>query len=187
MLLPTLIKASPRIFLGPAPDLLAFSPGATVISLVATEQTYPNQLCLPLVDTLSPAGVPDRAELEAFLRDAHAIVARGPTYWHCHRGINRSGLALAAYLHLYGRQSITAAVARLRRLRSPLVLQNDTFVAALDAWYRAPDETPLERVDMGAVARSMGVEVVPRHLREPLPMPDGEGSVQPIELRLDNS
>ncbi|MCA9568287.1 MAG: dual specificity protein phosphatase family protein [Myxococcales bacterium] len=157
-----------------------------MISLVETTTRYPGQLCLPLVDTLSPSGVPDRAQLEAFLGEAHAAVERGPTYWHCRRGINRSGLALAAYLHLYGRQSITAAVARLRRLRSPVVLQNETFVAALDAWYRGPDEAPIERVDMEAVARALGVAVVPRHLRQPLPMPDGEGSVDPIELRLDD-
>jgi hypothetical protein len=161
---PTLVTNVPRLYLGPRPDLLASPPPGRVVSLCETVQRWPDQLRFPLEDTLLPRAVPDRAAFEAFLDEAHRAVVEGPTYWHCHRGLNRSGFALAAYLVRHQRQRVSAAIARLRRLRSPLVLRNEQFERTLRAWYGAPDE------------QTLGVRL------EDGDGPEGEGACEPIPM-----
>jgi protein-tyrosine phosphatase len=89
----------------------------------------------PLEDSLDAGNVPDRGELERFLAAVHKFAEDAPSYWHCHAGLNRSGLAVAAYLHLYRDLPIGMAIDTLRRSRSEMVLCNSTFERALREWY----------------------------------------------------
>lgn len=101
-------------------------------------------LVMPLLDLPEPELMPTREQLEAFLEAAHAHASREPTYWHCHAGLNRSGLAVAAYLHRYRRMRIGDAIRTLRVTRSPMVLSNHVFELTLREWYGGADEQALE-------------------------------------------
>jgi protein-tyrosine phosphatase len=102
---------------------------------------------LTMLDVPEAELLPDRAALESFLDAAHAHAAREATYWHCHAGLNRSGFAVAAYLHRHRGARIGEAIAGLRQVRSPLVLCNPTFERTLRTWYGGPDEQSFEPVD----------------------------------------
>lgn len=167
---PTLIKSDPSIYLGPRPDLVDSVPAAAIVSLCPTP--FGSDLLFEMVDRMSPRRVPERRRFEAFLAEAEVLTRAGPTYWHCHRGINRSGFALAAFLHLYRRQRISAAIARLRRLRSPLVLQNVVFERTLREWYGEPSERAFDPVD---VAHMSNVAVPTQARSTPVPQPPREG------------
>ncbi len=95
---------------------------------------------LALLDVLDPALVPDRSLFEDFLDGVHVHAQSRPTYWHCHAGINRAGLAVAAYLHRHRGLRISEAIAQLRARRHPVVLCNNVFEGALRTWYGDTDE-----------------------------------------------
>ena len=99
---------------------------------------------LPMLDLLEHEAMPTRADIERFLSAAHAYASYGPTYWHCHVGLNRSGIAVASYLHLYRGMRISEAIAHMRVSRSPMVLCNSTFEAMLREWYGGSDEQDFE-------------------------------------------
>lgn len=101
-------------------------------------------LGLPMLDALEPDLLPTRATVERFLQAAHPWASEQPTYWHCHAGLNRSGLMVAAYLHRYRGMRISAAIAHLRDARSPMVLCNSLFEGTLRQWYGGPDEQAFE-------------------------------------------
>lgn len=105
-------------------------------------------LGLPLYDCLDPELQPQRIELEAFLQTAHIQVSRRPSYWHCHAGLNRSGLALAGYLHLYHGMRISDAIDYLRERRSPMVLCNSSFERLLRTWYGTAEEQDFQSVPL---------------------------------------
>jgi protein-tyrosine phosphatase len=90
---------------------------------------------LPLLDLPDEAVVPKRAAFESFVDAIHAYAASEPTYWHCHAGLNRSGLAVAAYLHRHRGMPIGETIAMLRERRSPMVLCNLVFERRLREWY----------------------------------------------------
>lgn len=108
---------------------------------------------LPLVDVLDRSLSPTRATLERFLAQVHEEAEHQPTYWHCHAGLNRSGLAVAAYLHLYLDHRISDAIAHLRATRSEMVLCNHLFEGLLREWYGGPDEQAFQRFDLAAYLR----------------------------------
>lgn len=95
---------------------------------------------LPLVDVADEAAVPPRARLESFVDAVHAYAAHEPTYWHCHAGLNRSGMLVALYLHRHRELTISAAIRTLREKRSPLVLCNPVFERRLREWYGTEEE-----------------------------------------------
>lgn len=95
---------------------------------------------MPLLDLPDPELMPSREQLDAFLDGVHAHASREPTYWHCHAGLNRSGLAVAAYLHRHRGLRIGEAIDWLRAARDPLVLSNHVFERRLREWYGGPDE-----------------------------------------------
>lgn len=101
-------------------------------------------LALPMIDALDPAMLPSRQTVERFLATVHPYAADEPTYWHCHAGLNRSGLMVASYLHLYRGFRISDAIAHLRAARSPMVLCNSFFEQTLRQWYGAPEEQAFE-------------------------------------------
>ena len=105
-------------------------------------------LGFPLLDALDRSLAPDQATLERFLAGCHELVVEHASYWHCHAGINRSGFALAAYLHVYRGYRISEAIDHLRRVRSEMVLCNHLFEGLLRAWYGAPDEQEFQRVNL---------------------------------------
>ena len=105
---------------------------------------------MALLDVLDEAFAPARKQLEQFLDAAHLYAAHEPTYWHCHAGLNRSGLAVAAYLHRHRGLRISDAIERLRTRRTPMVLCNSRFEGMLRTWYGDDDEQDFEEVDMEA-------------------------------------
>jgi hypothetical protein len=130
---PTLVSEVPTpLWLGPRPDRVGLAP-PVVISLCRTPVAYAQQVTLLLED--HPGGLPERAIFEAFLERAHALASTGPSYWHCDRGMNRGGFAVAGYLARYRGWPIAPTIHRLRELRSPQVLENPRFRGALLAWY----------------------------------------------------
>lgn len=101
---------------------------------------------MPMLDVPEPELLPDRGRLESFLDAVHAHAGAEPSYWHCHAGLNRSGFAVAAYLHRHRGARISDAIRGLRGVRSPMVLCNATFERVLREWYGGPDEQALEPV-----------------------------------------
>lgn len=98
----------------------------------------------PLHDTLEPQWMPPRADLERFLGVVHRYTVDSPSYWHCHAGLNRSGIAVAAYLHLYRGLPIGESIAQLRDRRSTMVLCNGYFESLLRTWYGTDEERDVE-------------------------------------------
>jgi len=105
---------------------------------------------MPLLDVLDEDMSPARHHLEQFLSAAHLYAGNEPTYWHCHAGLNRSALAVAAYLHLHRGLRISEAIERLRSRRSGLVLCNSRFEGLLRTWYGDADEQAFDPVDAQA-------------------------------------
>jgi hypothetical protein len=105
---------------------------------------------MPLLDVLDDDLAPARHQLERFLEAAHLYAEHEPTYWHCHAGLNRSGLAVAAYLHRYRGLAIGEAIDHLRSTRTPLVLCNGHFERLLRRWYGTADEQAFEPIDVDA-------------------------------------
>lgn len=101
-------------------------------------------LGMPMLDVLDPELIPERAHFERFLQSVHLYASEMPSYWHCHAGLNRSGLAIAAYLHVYRGLRISDAITRMRAERSPMVLCNSLFEQTLRRWYGGPDEQAFE-------------------------------------------
>ena len=86
-------------------------------------------------DLESRSALPERESLEDFLAAVHVLAGKGSSLWHCFAGLNRSGLALAAYLHLYRGLPIREAIQLLREKRCEYVLSNKVFAQALIEWY----------------------------------------------------
>ena len=105
-------------------------------------------LALPMLDALDSDLMPSREDIERFVDVAHLYASSEPTYWHCHAGLNRSGLVVATYLHRHRGMRIGDAIERLRTARSPMVLCNSTFEGRLREWYGDPDEQDYEPFDM---------------------------------------
>jgi protein-tyrosine phosphatase len=99
---------------------------------------------MPLFDVLDPELMPERRRLEGFVDAVHTHAAHEPTYWHCHAGLNRSGLAVALYLHRHRGMRISDAIRLLRDRRTPMVLCNGLFERRLREWYGAEDEQDFE-------------------------------------------
>lgn len=101
---------------------------------------------LPMLDVMDPDLAPDRRSLEAFLDAVHSHARAEATYWHCHAGLNRSGLAVAAYLHRHRGVRISDAIRSMRQRRTPMVLCNSLFEGMLREWYGEDDEKAFEIV-----------------------------------------
>lgn len=108
---------------------------------------------MALLDVLDEDKAPTRSRLEQFLAAAHLYASSTPTYWHCHAGLNRSGLAVAAYLHLHRGMRISAAIEHMRAIRTPLVLCNAHFERLLRTWYGDEDEQDFTPIDIDAYLR----------------------------------
>ncbi|MEQ1505686.1 MAG: dual specificity protein phosphatase family protein [Myxococcota bacterium] len=136
------------LYMGALPPTWGHVPARVVVNLCGI---YPSGNAnrrvvhtLPLLDLLEEEAMPQRATVESFLDGVHAYAAHEPTYWHCHAGLNRSGLAVAAYLHRYRAMRISDAIASLRERRSPMVLCNSLFERRLREWYGGEDEQEME-------------------------------------------
>jgi hypothetical protein len=105
-------------------------------------------LTFTMHDSLDRGALPRQAEVERFLAAVHVLARDRSSYWHCHAGLNRSGFAVAAYLHLYRGLRISEAIAELRRARSPMVLCNRLFEETLRHWYGDEDEHAFEPVPL---------------------------------------
>ena len=132
------------IFMGPLPMRYQDIPARVVINMCGD---YPdgdgqgyNVFSMPLFDVQDTKFLPARERLEGFLDEVHDAAGQQASYWHCHAGINRSGLALAAYLHRFHDYRISESIALLRSQRSPVVLCNTLFERTLREWYGGPDE-----------------------------------------------
>jgi hypothetical protein len=135
------------LFMGALPDTWEHVPARVVVNLCGM---FPDGSArrrivhaLPLVDVADLAAVPPKERLESFVDAIHAYAAHEPTYWHCHAGLNRSGLVVALYLHRHRGYRISDAIDTMRTRRSPLVLCNPVFEQRLRDWYGDPDERAL--------------------------------------------
>ncbi len=142
------------IFLGPLPRQWSDIPAPCVINMCGA---YPNGepegltvFAMPLLDVQERSAMPERAEFESFLASIHEKASVTASYWHCHAGLNRSSLALAAYMHLYRGYRISDAIEHIRARRSPLCLCNSLFEETLRGWYGDDDEQDFVPVDMNA-------------------------------------
>jgi protein-tyrosine phosphatase len=136
------------VWMGELPDDYGEIPAPIVVNLCGV---FPRGaplgltvLGFPMHDTVDPEMVPPRGALERFLGAVNRFAEQEPTYWHCHAGINRSGFALAAYLHLYRDLTISQAIENLRRRRSGMVLCNSLFERLLREWYGSRQEQEFE-------------------------------------------
>lgn len=153
-----LVHDSPHpLFMGELPRVWDDIPTPIVVNLCGV---YPEGdpagrvvFGMPLLDVLDRSLSPARDELERFLATVHDESGGQPSYWHCHAGLNRSGLAVAAYLHLYRGERIGDAIATLRERRSSLVLCNHVFEGLLREWYGDADEQEFTRVGMATWMR----------------------------------
>lgn len=153
-----LVHTAPTpIFMGELPDDYAFAPADVIINACGVFPPLtvpaPTILTLPMLDTLELEYLPNRKQIEAFVAGAHVHVERGPTYWHCHAGLNRSGILLATYLHLYRGMRISDVITTLREKRSPMVLCNNVFERTLRTWYGGEDEQAFETFDLATYLR----------------------------------
>ena len=140
------------IYMGELPGSWPIVPAPVVVNLCGV---YPHGdpdgrlvLGMPMLDVLDRSMMPARADLERFLESVHALAAHQASYWHCHAGINRSGLAIASYLHLYRGMRISVAIRTLRERRSEMVLCNHLFEGLLREWYGGPDEQEFQRFNL---------------------------------------
>ncbi len=148
-----LISAEPApLFMGELPRAYQDIPARVVVNLCGV---YPvgepfgrMVFSMPLLDALEPELCPKREELERFLDAVHHFAGTEASYWHCHAGINRSGLAVASYLHRHRGLRIGEAVATMRARRSPMVLCNSLFEGNLRGWYGTQEERGFEPFDM---------------------------------------
>lgn len=153
-----LVHESPQpLYMGELPSSWSQVPTPVVVNLCGV---YPDGdpggrqvYGLALLDVLDRSLSPSRAELEQFLALVHEHVGSAPSYWHCHAGLNRSGLAVAAYLHLYRGVRIGDAIVGLRERRSDLVLCNHVFEGLLRQWYGEEDEQEFQRVGVATWLR----------------------------------
>lgn len=138
------ILDDPQVWMGEMPRYWEEIPARVVVNLAGVCPPGSSDgrvvFSLPLTDSPREDALPDRADLERFLASVHPWVSAEPSYWHCHAGINRSGLVLAAWLHLHQDLPISQAIALLRARRSGIVLCNNVFEQALRRWYGGPDE-----------------------------------------------
>jgi hypothetical protein len=145
------------LFMGELPRDYEEVPARTILNLCGVHppsQSFGRVVhTMALLDVLDADLAPAREQLERFLAAAHLYAAHEPTYWHCHAGLNRSGLAVAAYLHLYRGLRISDAIRSLRDRRTPLVLCNSHFEGLLRGWYGDADEQQFDVVDIDAYLR----------------------------------
>ena len=148
-----LISTDPApLYMGELPRYYSQVPTEVIINLCGMQPNgspYGNiVLSFPMLDSLETDMLTSRERLERFLAAVHAQASQVPTYWHCHAGINRSGLAVAAYLHLYRGYTISDAIHTLRIRRTAMVLCNSLFEKTLREWYGGPDEKEFAPVDI---------------------------------------
>jgi hypothetical protein len=148
-----LVHESPApLYMGELPGTWDDVPARAVVNLCGAFPSGDARgraiFCLPMLDALDSELLPERDLFERFLESVHAYARSEPTYWHCHAGINRSGMSVAAYLHIHRGLKISDAIGVLRERRSKIVLCNGTFEETLRKWYGGPDEQAFEPVAM---------------------------------------
>jgi protein-tyrosine phosphatase len=149
------IDADPTpLYQGPLPTFWSDVPARVIVNLCGA---YPKGkpgdrkvFDMPLLDVQETGAIPHRTRFEAFLAGVHAHAQHEASYWHCHAGLNRSSLGVAAYLHLYRGYRIGEAIATIRRKRSGICLCNSLFEETLRVWYGEADEQAFEPVDVQA-------------------------------------
>lgn len=148
------------LFMGEIPDAYDRVPARVAVNLCGMFP-FPSPttivLAFPMYDTLEIELVPSREDIERFLAVTHIYAENEATYWHCQAGLNRSGICVAAYLHLYRSVPIGEAIALLRTRRHESVLCNTLFERLLHEWYGAAAEKPQESPSVaGWLSRRLG-------------------------------
>ncbi len=126
------------IYMGAFP-FTAPPPASVVVNLCGDREFNPTWgqvvLAMPMRDSPRAEDLPEREQLERFLTSVHIFARHEASYWHCLAGLNRSGFALSAYLHLFWGMPISEAIKLLRAKRSAWVLCNPLFESTLRTWY----------------------------------------------------
>lgn len=145
------------LYMGELPNTYRDAPAQVIINacgvVPALSVPSPTVLVFPMVDTLEAEYIPSRQRIEALVDAAHVFASAEPTYWHCHAGLNRSGLLVATYLHRHGGLRISDAIQQLRGARSPMVLCNNVFERTLRDWYGGEDEQLFSPFDLSTYLR----------------------------------
>jgi hypothetical protein len=146
-----LISEAPfQLYMGALPEVWEDVPARVVVNLCGIfpfgNSNRRIVYTLPMLDVADEALMPDRSVIEGFVDAVHAYAHHEATYWHCHAGLNRSGLAVAAYLHRHRGIAIGTAITHLRETRSRMVLCNPLFERRLREWYGGPEEQAFDPV-----------------------------------------
>ncbi len=148
----TILEEPAPIFMGPLPQSWSDVPAPVVVNLCGVFPFGPpgdhTIFTLALHDVQEQDALPERSAFEAFLGCVHAEVQNRGSYWHCHAVLNRSGLALGAYLCIHRGMRVSEAIGLLRTRRSPVVLCNSLFEETLRRWYGDETEQGFEPVDI---------------------------------------
>lgn len=172
------------LYVGRMPTDFPSLPATAVLSLSEHPPELPEGyrgLALPMVDRNDIDSLPTRNALNRFLLRAHRLAANESTYWHCHAGLNRSGFAVVAYLHLYRDLSVSVAIRALRAARGPMALCNPTFERALRDWYGGPEEQDFEPFSVEQYLLARDGHAIPSIDSRPIPMAEWD-STQPTDL-----
>ena len=133
------------LFMGELPHRYEHVPARVIINMCDSWPSgSPAGRTLFSFPFLDPDLMPERRRLEGFVDAVHTHAATEPTYWHCHAGLNRSGLAVALYLHRHRAMRISDAIRHMRERRTPMVLCNGLFERRLREWYGGEDEQEFE-------------------------------------------
>ena len=145
-------EGPPPLFMGELPRDYADVPASIVVNLCGVHPDIvplgTTVLTFTMLDTPEEALLPTRQDLERFLSTVRHLADDRPTYWHCHAGLNRSGFAVVAYMHLHLGLPVSQAIESLRQRRSAMVLCNPTFEKALRTWYGREDEQEFVPIDL---------------------------------------
>lgn len=97
--------------------------------------TQKTTIIFPFLDSNNSEAIPDEEDILRFMNIASMYAKNGPTFWHCHAGINRSAFMLARYLYSHDPNfegaSIDYIIDLIRRKRYDYCLSNEAFIHSL--------------------------------------------------------
>ncbi len=127
------------IYLGALPwNSYSSVPADTIFNFcgdIPESGTMKKTFIFPFLDDDREDSVPDQKDIFDFLHVANVYATQGPTFWHCHAGVNRSAFMLASYLWLYHDDfkdtDMNNVIGMIRNKRYDYCLCNDAFVKRL--------------------------------------------------------
>ena len=85
----------------------------------------------PFLDIEHEKEIPSAESISDFIEVARIYTQRGPTFWHCHAGINRSAFMLALYIWMETERTMEESIGLIRSRRDVRCLNNKVFESYL--------------------------------------------------------